>query len=92
MSAYETDQLIGLGRILSDGVVHALLLDLIVLPEYQNQGIGTKILDNLVTKCQKHRIRDIQLFCAHNKLDFYTKRGFRARPDSAPGMEFQGRH
>ncbi len=87
-SAYDGDRLVGLGRIICDGVVHALILDLIVLPEFQFQGIGTRILEKLVAKCQEHNIRDIQLFCAQNKREFYSKRGFWARPDNAPGMEF----
>jgi hypothetical protein len=34
-------------------------------------------------------IRDIQLFCARGQRAFYEKRGFVARPDDAPGMQYK---
>lgn len=89
LSAVSGDRLVGFGRIICDGVVHALILDLIVAPEYQEQGIGGNILDSLVQKCLDHKIRDIQLFCAKGQVDFYQKRGFLPRPDNAPGMEYR---
>ena len=89
LSGYENDKLVGFGRIICDGIVHALILDLIVHPDYQKQGIGTQILNKLVEKCQQHRIKDIQLFCAKGYAGFYEKRGFRKRPDDAPGMEIK---
>lgn len=89
LSVYDDNKLVGFGRILCDGTVHALLLDLIVIPEYQGQGIGNNILDKLVGECQKHNIRDVQLFSAEGKMEFYNKRGFIERPCHAPGMEYQ---
>lgn len=87
ISVYDNDRLVGFGRIICDGVVHALILDMIVHPSYEQRGIGTKILNRLVERCQKHDIRDVQLFCAKNKAEFYKKNGFRPRPKNAPGME-----
>lgn len=88
ISAYDGEYLIGYGRVLADGIAHALLLDIIIHPEYQGKGIGKEVLNLLVDKCKKHRIRDIQLFCAKDKIEFYTKNGFKTRPDNAPGMEY----
>ncbi len=87
ISAYEGNKLVGFGRIICDGIVHALILDLIVDPQYQKQGIGQVLLDKIVKKCKVHNIRDIQLFSAKGYTGFYKKRGFRKRPDNAPGME-----
>ncbi|MBN2172612.1 MAG: GNAT family N-acetyltransferase [Bacteroidales bacterium] len=89
ISAYDGDRLVGFGRMICDGVVHALILDLIVLPDYRNQGIGGQILDKLVKKCRQHQIRDIQLFCAKGYTGFYENLGFKKRPDEAPGMEIK---
>jgi len=86
--AYEEERLVGFGRLVSDGVLHAMIYELIVLPEYQGQGVGGEILEKLVRKCQDAGVRDIQLFCAKGKRDFYVKRGFIARPDDAPGMQY----
>jgi GNAT superfamily N-acetyltransferase len=87
ISAYDGDKLVGFGRALTDHVMHAMIFDMIVLPEYQGRGIGTMILNQLVDRCQAIGIRDIQLFCARGKRGFYEKNGFEARPDDAPGMQ-----
>jgi len=88
LSAYDSERLVGFGRLVSDGIIHAMIYELIVLPEYQGQGIGGLILEKLVKKCKESGVRDIQLFCARGKREFYEKRGFTARPDDAPGMQF----
>lgn len=88
-SAYDGDRLIGFGRLISDGIIHALILDLIILPEYQSKGLGKKILEQLVNKCKTYQIRDIQLFSAKDKAGFYEKSGFTRRPELSPGMELK---
>ena len=72
---------------MTDLVLHAMIFDMIVLPDYQGRGIGTKILSRLVNKCLKQGIRDIQLFCAKGKRVFYEKNGFEIRTTDAPGMQ-----
>ncbi len=89
ISVYENDTLLGFGRIICDGVVHALILDVIVLPEKQGKGIGRAIMNKLVTKCKQNKIRDIQLFCAKGKKGFYEKLGFEIRPEDGPGMQIE---
>ncbi len=87
ISAYDCERMVGFGRILCDGVVHALILDMIVHPSYKRRGIGTEILNHLIIKCLKHDIRDVQLFCAEGAEEFYIKSNFTPRPKNAPGME-----
>jgi GNAT superfamily N-acetyltransferase len=79
----------GSGRVIADGVLHALIVDMIVLPSHQNRGIGRAILSRLVERCRAAGIRDIQLFCARGKSGFYERCGFIARPADAPGMEYK---
>lgn len=88
ISVYSNKNLVGFGRIICDGIVHALILDLIIQPVYQGKGIGCQILDQLVDKCKQHQIRDIQLFCAKGYAGFYERRGFKKRSHDAPGMEY----
>jgi GNAT superfamily N-acetyltransferase len=88
VSVYENGRLVGFGRLVSDGILHAMIYELIVAPPYQNRGIGSQILERLIDRCREHRIRDIQLFCARGKKAFYEKRGFIARHEEAPGMQF----
>ena len=89
MSIYDSDKLIGFGRVIADGVHHALIVDLIIHPDYQSKGLGSRLLDKLVSKCKKNKIRDIQLFSAKDKYSFYEKFGFEKRPDNAPGMQLR---
>jgi ribosomal protein S18 acetylase RimI-like enzyme len=89
MAAYDHGALVGFCRVVTDGVLYAVLYDLIVAPEYQNRGLGTQLLERMVQKCLEANIRDIQLFCAKGKRGFYERRGFKARPTEAPGMQYQ---
>lgn len=88
ISAYSGNILVGYGRIISDGVHHAFIVDLIVSPDYQGNGIGSKLLQNLIQKCTWHSIRDIQLFSAKNKFTFYERFGFEKRDEDSPGMQY----
>ncbi len=87
VSAYDADRLVGYGRVIADGIHHALIVDMIVDPEYQGKQIGATILKMIIARCRKHTIRDIQLFSARGKAGFYRKFGFVCRADDAPGMQ-----
>jgi GNAT superfamily N-acetyltransferase len=88
VSAFKNGELVGFGRVISDGILHALIVDMIVNPEYQQKGIGKNIMKMLLDKCVEPNICDIKLFCAKDKAGFYHKFGFGERPDDAPGMQF----
>lgn len=88
LSAYsDENELVGFGRVVSDGVLYAFICDMIVAPAYQNRGIGSKILRKLIQQCQKAGIRVLWLFAAADKSGFYQKHGFADRPQNAPGMQ-----
>jgi ribosomal protein S18 acetylase RimI-like enzyme len=89
LAVYDGESLVGVGRIVTDQVLHAMIYDLIVDPDYQHQGLGSQILDRLVARCREANIRDIQLFCARGKQAFYEKHGFVVRPTDAPGMQYR---
>lgn len=89
VSAFHDSKLVGYGRAIADGIHHALIVDMIVRPDYQGQGIGGTILEKIIQKCRAHKIRDVQLFCAKGKVGFYEKFGFVSRPADAPGMELK---
>ena len=89
VSVYNRRQLIGFGKVISDGVHHALIADLIVHTEFRGRGIGSEIMERLVKRCREENIRDIQLFAARGKFSFYEKLGFKKRDEDAPGMEYR---
>lgn len=79
------DKTVGMGRIVGDGGIIYLLADIIILPEFQKQGIGHMIVQNLMdwlrNNCAKGCL--VWLFAAEGKESFYKKVGFEKRP--APG-------
>jgi len=87
ISVYNNEKLIGFGRIISDGVYQTFIVDMIVHPEFQNKGIGSKVLNLLIEKCKLSGIKWVQLSCAKGKKDFYKKLGFQERPIDGPGMQ-----
>ena len=44
LTAYDNDKLIGCLRILSDGYYFGTITEFLVLPQYQKQGVGSKLL------------------------------------------------
>ena len=89
VSVYDGPSLVGFGRVVTDGVLHAMIYDMIIHPGYQGQGLGTQVLQRLIEWCRSAHIRDIQLFCARGKRSFYEKNGFLTRPEEAPGMQYR---
>lgn len=87
VSAWDGERLCGFGRIVSDGVLHAMIYDMIVDPGYQRCGVGSRILSMLLARCREEGIRDVQLFCARGKKEFYLRHGFVERAFDAPGMQ-----
>lgn len=45
ITAYDNERLIGCLRILTDGYFFGTITELLVLPEYQKQGVGSRLLE-----------------------------------------------
>ena len=80
VSAIYGDQLIGMGRMVGDGAMYWYLQEIIVLPEFQKQGVGAKIVNHLVDYAVSHsttgKFTTIGGVSAKGKEDFYRKLGF----------------
>ena len=88
LSAYNgEEELVGFGRVISDGCLYAFICDMIVLPQYQLRGIGSAIMEAMLERCREAGLRVVWLFSAAGKSGFYRRHGFHERPSSAPGME-----
>ena len=72
---YDNDCLIGVGRVLADGVDCAYICDVAVHPDYQGTGLGKKIVSRLVELSQHHK--KIILYAVAGKEPFYQKLGFK---------------
>ena len=75
---------VGLGRAVSDHGYVVYIADVIVIPEYQGQGLGRTIMNTLLDKIKEslkpgYRVM-ISLLAAKGKEGFYKKFGFVQRP------------
>jgi len=84
VGAFNGEVMIGMGRILSDGVSDAYIQDVTVLPEYRRRGIGGRIITALVEKLREERIEWIGLVGEPGTGSFYKRLGFDEMKDSIP--------
>ena len=89
IAAYEGEQLVGFGRVISDGVVYATIHDVVVAPNWRQQGIGSNIIHRLLAILDDHDIHSIHLFANTGSEAFYKHLGFRSRPVDSPGMVYE---
>lgn len=80
-------QIIGMARYVSDGGYAGLIMDVIVLPEYQSNGYGTQMIASLInylkSNLQENEEMMIQLLSAPGKQNFYRKFGFKVKKEVA---------
>lgn len=82
-------RVIAIARSNSDGVMYAMIHDVVVDQAFHGQGFGSEIIQSLLDDLRAANIRCIQLMSAEDQSRFYEKLGFKARPANKPGMEFQ---
>ncbi len=71
--AYDGQALIGAARMISDGEYCASIYDVVVLPEFQGQGIGTQMITALLVNLD---VGSIILVSVPGMEEFYRKNGF----------------
>ncbi|MDN7228058.1 GNAT family N-acetyltransferase [Planococcus sp. N064] len=74
--AHQGNKLVGMGRIVSDGVITGLICGVGVLPSYQGVGIGRMLMNGLIEQCDHHRIIP-QLMCTEDLESYYEAMGFK---------------
>ncbi|MFV9424700.1 MULTISPECIES: GNAT family N-acetyltransferase [Microbacterium] len=79
--------LVGMGRLISDGALHAFVTEMIVAERARGAGIGAAIVRCLVDEAHRRGVHDVQLFAAHGRAEFYERNGFVRRPADGPGMD-----
>jgi len=82
---------IGMGRVISDGVSDGYLQDIVVLPKWRNQGIGTRIVTKLIQECHEHGVTWLGIIADPGTEYFYRKFGF-ARANGYTPMLYEPRH
>lgn len=72
--AYDDDTLVGMGRCITDGEYYATIWDVIVKPGYQKQGIGRKIMEELLKDLSDMQF--VALTSTAGNETFYDRFGF----------------
>lgn len=70
---YDESKLIGFGRAISDGYLQAAIYDVAVLPDYQAQGVGRQIIEQIMSFLPGC---NFILYAAPGKEPFYRKMNF----------------
>lgn len=81
--AKEDDRVIAMARLIGDGLYY-LIADVIVIPEWQGRGIGTKMIQLLIERIEEEMAEgarvSVQLIAEKGKEDFYRGLGFKELP------------
>lgn len=81
LGAYDDDRLIGIIRAVGDGQTIVFVQDIIVLPEHQRKGIGTKLLKAVVDKYKYVYQMELLTDNTEKTKAFYRSVGFTASDD-----------
>lgn len=83
VTAEKGNQVVGMGRLIGDGIYY-MIVDVVVQPDYQQMGIGSKILDMLMEYVDRQTPvgghSSIQLIAEKGKEAFYETKGFETIP------------
>lgn len=88
VTAWDGDTLVGLGNAISDGYLVVYYPHLLVLPEYQGRGIGTRLMQMLMARYEG--FHQHMLVADGRALDFYRKCGFTRAGKTEPMWIYGG--
>lgn len=76
ISAWDEEELVGLIRVVGDGVTIIYIQDILVLKAYQNQGIATQLMQEVLDKYIQVRQKVLLTEESPDVRHFYEKNGF----------------
>jgi ribosomal protein S18 acetylase RimI-like enzyme len=85
--AYHGGRIIAMARVVGDGGLVFYIQDVIVLPAFQRQGIGSLLMDKVMEHIGAHASDNtfVGLMAARDREGFYERLGFVRRPNSLFG-------
>ena len=79
-------RLVGLARATSDHAFNATIWDVVVDTEFQGQGLGKALVEQMVRTLLARDIGNITLFADNKVVPFYRSLGFVSDPEGIKGM------
>jgi ribosomal protein S18 acetylase RimI-like enzyme len=75
VSIWDRELLIGFARATSDGIYRATLWDVAIHPDYQGKGLGSKLVETVLSHPRMQKVERVYLMTTHQQ-EFYEKIGF----------------
>ncbi len=89
VTARDNGEIVGMARLVGDGAFYTLLVDVVVIPQYQGNGIGKNMVERILefakSMREENQIISVQLSSAKGKESFYEQFGFVKRPNETAG-------
>lgn len=81
LGAYDKDKLVGIIRVVGDGHTIIYIQDILILPEYQRQNIGTNLLKFVLDKYKDVYQKILSTDNTEKTISFYQSIGFNKLTD-----------
>lgn len=77
LCAVEDGEAVGMGRLVGDGAFYLFVVDLMVRPEHQHRGIGSRLLSGLEAEATRTSATgSLALVAERDVVAFYERQGF----------------
>lgn len=76
LGAYDADKLVGIIRVVGDGYSIVYIQDILVLPEYQRNGIGRSLLKKILFEYKDVYQKVLMTDNTEKNIRFYQSAGF----------------
>jgi len=84
--AFGERRLVGLARATSDHAFNATIWDVVVDAEFQGQGLGKALVEQMIRTLLARDIGNVTLFADNKVVPFYESLGFVSDPEGIKGM------
>jgi len=82
IAAYDGSKIIGVGRLHIETDQNARIRYMAVHEDYQKQGVGNSILNQLENIAQNNNMRTCWLYARENAINFYMNNGYKIKGNS----------
>ena len=76
LAAYENDELLGIIRVVGDGLTIVFIQDILVFPEKQRRGVGTALMQAIINRYAEVRQIELTTDNTPRTMAFYKSLGF----------------